>query len=68
MLVHCAGSSAYIGDKREDFVKLIVKESKSSLIGHAAYGEQWGYHDYGIWINHNNLTTAMLVFGKKRLV
>jgi len=68
VLVHCAGSSAYIGDKREDFVKLIVKESKSPLIGHAAYGEQWGYYDYGVWTNHNNLTTAMLVFGKKKLI
>ena len=44
VLVHCADSSAYIGDK----VKLIVKKSKSPLVGHAAYGEQWEYYDYGI--------------------
>lgn len=68
ILVHCAGSSAYIGDEgKKRFVREMANVLNAPFAGHAAYGEQWGYYGYGIWSTHQNLTTAILAFGKRTL-
>ncbi len=64
ILVHCAGSAAFIGGEgREELVSLAYRAAGCPLLGFAAYGEQWGYYDYGVWTAHQNLTTVVIGFG-----
>ena len=65
LLIHCAGASAYIGgDGRRALARRLAEELKAPFVGFSAYGEQWGYYDYGIWPAHQNLTAALMVFLK----
>jgi len=66
LLIHCAGLTAYIGERRAEFAKKLHESlGKAPLVGLAAYGEQWGYKEAGTESVHNNLTTALLVFTKQ---
>ncbi len=64
LLIHCAGSSAYLGDKRGEFIRRLYEVAKAPVAGFAAYGEQWGSYRYSTLVAHNNLTTAILAFSK----
>ncbi len=65
ILIHCAGSAAFVGEKiGESFEKIKRELGEAALIGFNSYGEQWPR--YGGPTAHWNLTTAFLVIGKER--
>lgn len=65
LLIHCAGAAAYIGEEgRRSLAAKLSEALRAPFAGLAAYGEQWGYYDYGVWPAHNNLTAALLIFTK----
>ena len=64
LLIHCAGSSAYLGNRRAEFIKRMYDVANAPIAGFAAYGEQWGTYKYSTLVTHNNLTTAILAFSK----
>jgi len=67
ILIHCAGSAAFVGDKiSRTYEKIKARLKGAALIGFNSYGEQWAR--FGGPAVHQNLTTAFLVIGEEKAV